>query len=155
MPSHSSHLLQPLDVGCFSPLKRAYSRQIKGLIRDHINHITKLEFLPAFYAAYKQSITKENICASFQGAGLVPHDPDRVIAKLDVKLRTPTPPAPETTLWEARTPSNARELEAQSTLIRDRIQRHRSSSPTSIIERLNQLKKGSTMAIYKIALMRN
>jgi hypothetical protein len=23
MPSHSSHLLQPLDVGCFSPLKRA------------------------------------------------------------------------------------------------------------------------------------
>jgi len=105
MPSHSSHLLQPLDVGCFSPLKRAYSRQIEGLIRDHINHITKLEFLPAFYAAYKQSITKENICASFQGAGLVPHDPDRVIAKLDVKLRTPTPPALETTLWEARTPS--------------------------------------------------
>lgn len=24
MPLHSSHLLQPLDVGCFSPLKRAY-----------------------------------------------------------------------------------------------------------------------------------
>jgi hypothetical protein len=24
MPAHSSHLLQPLDVGCFGPLKRAY-----------------------------------------------------------------------------------------------------------------------------------
>jgi putative NADPH-quinone reductase len=24
MPPHSPHLLQPLDVGCFSPLKRAY-----------------------------------------------------------------------------------------------------------------------------------
>jgi hypothetical protein len=52
MPPHSSHLLQPLDVGCFSPLKRAYSREVEGLIRDHINHVTKLEFLPAFKAAF-------------------------------------------------------------------------------------------------------
>lgn len=28
MPPHSSHLLQPLDVGCFSPLKRAYGNEI-------------------------------------------------------------------------------------------------------------------------------
>ena len=27
MPPHSSHLLQPLDVGCFGPLKQAYSKQ--------------------------------------------------------------------------------------------------------------------------------
>jgi hypothetical protein len=27
MPPHSSHLLQPLDVGCFAPLKLAYGRQ--------------------------------------------------------------------------------------------------------------------------------
>ena len=26
MPPHSSHLLQPLDVGCFAPLKQAYGR---------------------------------------------------------------------------------------------------------------------------------
>ena len=39
MPPHSSRLLQPLDVGCFSPLKRAYSRQIEGLIKSHINHV--------------------------------------------------------------------------------------------------------------------
>jgi len=65
MPPHSLHLLQPLDVGCFSPLKRAYGAQISSLVRDHINHITKLKFLPAFYAAYQQSITKNNICVSF------------------------------------------------------------------------------------------
>jgi hypothetical protein len=124
MPPHSSHLLQPLNVGCLSPLKRAYSRQIESLMRNYINHITKLEFLPAFCAAYNQAITKANICASFQGAGLVPYNPEAVILKLDVKLRTPTPPAPEVTLWEAKTLSNVRELGAQSTLIRNRIQRH-------------------------------
>jgi dihydrofolate reductase len=26
MPPHSSHLLQPLNVACFSPLKKAYGR---------------------------------------------------------------------------------------------------------------------------------
>ena len=56
MPPHSSHLLQPLDVGCFSPLKRAYSREVESLMRNHINHITKLEFLPAFKAAFDQSV---------------------------------------------------------------------------------------------------
>ncbi|KAF2785424.1 CENP-B protein, partial [Melanomma pulvis-pyrius CBS 109.77] len=39
MPPYLLHLLQPLNVGCFSPLKRAYRRQIKSLIRSHINHV--------------------------------------------------------------------------------------------------------------------
>jgi hypothetical protein len=33
MPPHSSHLLQPLDVGCFGPLKKVYGREIEPLIR--------------------------------------------------------------------------------------------------------------------------
>ena len=65
MPLYSSHLLQPLDVGCFSPLKRAYGHQISSLIRDHINYIIKLEFLPAFKAAFNALITKDNIYVSF------------------------------------------------------------------------------------------
>ena len=28
MPPHTSHLLQPLDVGCFSPLKRSYGYKV-------------------------------------------------------------------------------------------------------------------------------
>jgi hypothetical protein len=119
MPPHSSYLLQPLDVSCFSPLKRAYSREVESLIRHHINHITKLEFLPAFKAAFNRSFTLTNIGSAFQGAGLVPHCPDAALSKLDVQLRTPTPAALSEALWEARTPSNVRELEAQSTLIRD------------------------------------
>ncbi|KAF2175970.1 CENP-B protein [Zopfia rhizophila CBS 207.26] len=65
MPSHSSHLLQPLDVGCFSPLKDAYGRQVEDLIRNHIYHVTKLEFLPAFKAAYQATFTESNIRAGF------------------------------------------------------------------------------------------
>jgi hypothetical protein len=92
MPPHSSHLLQPLDVSCFRPLKRAYGRQVEDLMRMHINHVSKLEFLYAFREAFFASITERNIQGGFAGAGLVPFDSERVLSKLDVKLRTPTPP---------------------------------------------------------------
>jgi hypothetical protein len=155
MPPHSSHLLQPLDVGCFSPLKRAYSREVESLIRYHINHITKLEFLPAFKTAYDRSFTSANICSAFRGAGLVPLQPDTVLSKLDVQLRTPSPATPPEALWEARTPSNVRELDAQSTLIRERVRRHKTSSPASIIEAINQLKKGAEVMMLSAELMRD
>jgi hypothetical protein len=92
MPPHSSHLLQPLNVGCFAPLKKAYGRQVEALMRSRISHVTKLEFLPAFKRAYEAAITSNNIQGGFQGAGLALFDPERVISALNVKLRTPSPP---------------------------------------------------------------
>jgi hypothetical protein len=89
VPPHLLHLLQPLDVGCFAPLKVGYGCQAENLMCSQINHITKLEFLPCFKAAFDAAITKNNILEGFRGAGLVPHDPEVVISKLDVRLRTP------------------------------------------------------------------
>ena len=117
MPPHSSHLLQPLDVACFSPLKRKYGDAVLGLARNRTHYISKETFLPAFKAAFEQSITKENIQASFRGAGLVPHDPQAVLSKLDVVVQTPVQSPRQAAAWEAQTPRNAREVEAQSTLI--------------------------------------
>ena len=48
MPAHSSHLLQPLDIGCFAVLKRAYSQMVEIKMRLGINHIDKLDFLEAY-----------------------------------------------------------------------------------------------------------
>ena len=153
MPSHSSHLLQPLDVVCFSLLKRAYGDEISALARYSTKHIKKEAFLPAFKRSFDQAFSKKSICSSFQAAGLVPHNPEAVLSKLDVVLRTPTPPALQDTPWEAKTPGNAHEIEAQSTLIRNRIQRHKSSSPASILELLYQLQKGAEQAANKVVLI--
>ncbi|KAF1924807.1 uncharacterized protein M421DRAFT_34826, partial [Didymella exigua CBS 183.55] len=68
MPLYLLHLLQLLNVACFSPLKRVY------LIKT----------------AYYKAITKDNIYRGFRGAGLVPFNLERVLLKLDVVLRTPT-----------------------------------------------------------------
>lgn len=136
-------------------MKRAYSREVKALIRYHINHITKLEFLPASKAAFDRAFTPANTCSAFRGAGVVPLQPDVVLLRLDVQLRTPTPAALPEALWEARTPSNVRELEAQSTLIRERVRRHKSSSPALIIEVIDQLNKGAKVIMLSAKLMRD
>ena len=117
MLSHLSHLLQPLDIACFAPLMRSYGNGIAALARSYIYYISKETFLLAFKAAYNLTFTKENARAGFRGAGLVPFNPDAVLSKLDVRLRMPTPPQRNDAAWEAKTPRNARELEAQTTLI--------------------------------------
>ncbi|RKK70134.1 hypothetical protein BFJ71_g17692, partial [Fusarium oxysporum] len=117
MPAHSSHLLQPLDIGCFGPLKKAYGREIEDLIRRSVHHISKTEFFPAFAAAFQATMTEKNIRGAFRGAGLVPFDPESVISKLDVQLRTPTPPVEEASQaqpWTSKTPKTVLEAESQS-----------------------------------------
>jgi hypothetical protein len=88
MPSHLSHLLQPLNVVPYSLLKRYYGDEISLLARSRVYHISKEAFLPAFKAAFNKTFTQENVRAGFRGAGLVPYDPDAVLSKLDVQLRT-------------------------------------------------------------------
>jgi hypothetical protein len=48
MPPHSSHLLQPLDVGCFSVLKRSYGRLVEQKMGAGVYYIDKHDFLPLY-----------------------------------------------------------------------------------------------------------
>jgi hypothetical protein len=156
MPPHSSHLLQPLDVGCFGPLKVAYGKQIEGLMRAHITHIAKEDFFPAFYAAHQSAMIEQNIRGGFRGAGLVPFDPENVVSKLDLKLKTPTPPSsrPGTAQpWVSKTPNNPIEATSQSTYIKNRISHHQNSSPTSINEAVDLFAKGLSKISHKMTLM--
>ena len=158
MPAHASHLLQPLDVGCFGPLKRAYSKQIEKFIRMHINHISKVEFLAAFQDAFYASFGEANIRGGFRGSGLVPFNPESVISKLNVKLRTPTPPAPptaDTNPWVCKTPRTSHEASAQSEYIKTRIARHQSSSPSSIYGALDQMLRGTSTIMHQMVLMKD
>jgi hypothetical protein len=153
MPPHSSHILQPLDVGCLAPLKRAYSKEIRVLALDHIGRIDKKAFIATFAKVFEQAFSKANITASFKATGLVPNDPLVVLSNLDVKVRTPTPPLLGQLQWNPKTPTNANEIQAQSTLLRDRIQKHQGSSPTPIVEIVDQLQRGTAMLLHGQTLL--
>jgi hypothetical protein len=90
MPLYLFYLLQLLNVGCFLPLKQAYSDKINSLAQYSTKKIKKEAFLLAFKAAFNKLITKENICAGFRGARLVLYNLEAVILKLNVVLCTPT-----------------------------------------------------------------
>jgi hypothetical protein len=90
MLSYLLHLLQPLNVACFAPLKRSYSNSILALARNYIYYISKETFLLAFKAAYKYIFTKKNARAGFRGARLVLFNLNIVLLKLNIRLRTLT-----------------------------------------------------------------
>jgi hypothetical protein len=155
VPPHSSHLLQPLDVGCFAPLKKAYESQAEDLIRNHINHITKLECLPAFKAAFENAITKENIRGGFPGAGLIPDNPEAVLSQLEIRIRTPTPLLEEDTPWESKTPGNPAELASQTELIKDKVAKHQNSSPTPINDAVDQFLKKAHRIAHQLLILKS
>jgi hypothetical protein len=158
MPPHSSHLLQPLDVGCFAPLKALYGNQIQHLMRMYIHHITKLEFLPAFKTAFYQAFKSSNIRAGFRASGLVPFDPEEVLSKLDIQLSSSTPPPPPAAAaeqrWVSKTPKTTAEIELQSDLLRDWIQKHQTSSPNAVLTSLDQLAKGAQAIANQATLVK-
>ena len=157
MPPHSSHLLQPLDIGCFAVLKRSYSRMVEIKMRNGINHIDKLDFLKAYPEARIEAFKSETIKNSFGAAGLVPFMPDRVISKLNIRLRTPTPPpsrgSESSQNFTPKTPATEKELRRQASSIKALL-RTRSRSPPSPSDRaLNQLIKGFRLTMQSAILL--
>jgi hypothetical protein len=153
MPPYASHLLQPLDIGCFSPLKTAYSKQIEDLVKNQIHHITKVEFLSAFKKAFHQAFTLSNIQGAFRGSGIFPFDPEAVLSRLGPAIRIPSPELPTESTWEPQTPSNAHEMDLQSSLLSSKIASHQDSSPSHIHQAIQQLAKGAQQMAASAAIM--
>ena len=143
MPPHTSHLLQPLDVGVFGPLKRAYGKLVEGMMVAGNNHIDKEDFLHLYPSARTAVFTQRNICNGFAGAGLKPFNKDRVFEKITFQLRTPTPPLidVEGSVSSAfQTPQNVRQLDHKVQRLQRSLQKKRnlSSSPVSHIQHLER-----------------
>jgi hypothetical protein len=134
-----------------------YDKELKDFIKAHINHIAKTEFLLAFKTTHVNTMTIQNIKAGFRGTGLVPHNPQAVLSKLDVKLQTPTPtgpPLPEADPWVSQTPHNPNEAISQSEHVRSCIASHQGSSPTSVFSVVKQLAKGTELIAHEMTLLR-
>jgi hypothetical protein len=153
MPPHSSHLLQPLDVGCFAPLKRAYGYQVANCMQLGRNHIDKLDFLEAFKIARAAALNSPNIRSGFAAAGLVPFNPEQVLSRLQLRLRTPTPPAAITTRQTPKTPHNVAQLDQEYTMLKELLNRSSRSPPSSTDRALKRVIKGCQIAMHNAALL--
>jgi hypothetical protein len=99
LPPHTSHLLQPLDVGIFSPLKRAFSAEIEKLFRLDTRRVPRIEWTEAYITARAKAFTSRNIESLFRASGIYLLSPITILSTL--RMPTSTPPTtlpPITTL---------------------------------------------------------
>jgi DDE superfamily endonuclease len=128
---HSSHVLQPLDLACFSPLKSRYRKQLTELAKfDDSAPVKKMQFLLHYNKARNEGLSPLNMKAGWKAAGIHPWNPPRAIRSSQVTRMTSDTPqaleAPETPLRRKRkaspnvdinTPHNRRQLQANLDLI--------------------------------------
>ena len=82
LPPHSSHLIQSLNVGVFSSLKRLMASAIEPLVSTELHRILKAEWLSAFVKAHDGAFSIQNIQSSFHGTGVMPFNPLKVIDRI-------------------------------------------------------------------------
>ena len=62
LPPHSTHVLQPLDIGLFAPLATAYKANIRSITRLGASYsIDKVDFLEQYQKARTSAFTFSNI----------------------------------------------------------------------------------------------
>src|SRR5436305_10847299 len=82
LPPHTSHILQPLDVGIFGPLKTYLGQELEKFMRAEVTRIKKGEWLDAYSSARPKAFSKENIHGAWRGAGLFPVNHQKVLRNI-------------------------------------------------------------------------
>ncbi|APA16038.1 hypothetical protein SS1G_10153 [Sclerotinia sclerotiorum 1980 UF-70] len=82
LPPHTSHLLQPLDVAVFGPLKKRLTAALSDLNQAQLVRIQKIEWMEAYIKARADVCHHQNIESAWRGAGLHPFNPQRVFRTL-------------------------------------------------------------------------
>ena len=95
LPSHTSHILQPLDVGVF---KSFFSKVCRQYMAKHPGRVITEDILASLVRdAFTRSHTPLNILGGFKKAGIYPFNQgevsDRQLAPLKMLIK-PTPEVP-------------------------------------------------------------
>lgn len=78
-PPHTTHLYQPLDVGVFGPMKKAFSEECTKLMRKNKKkYLNRYDFCKVLKPAWEKSVTTANILGGFRGSGVWPTNPEAV-----------------------------------------------------------------------------
>lgn len=75
LPPHTTHCLQPLDVGVFGPLAREWRKKVDEWSKMGYK-ISKNTFLSIYSMARKEALTKDTICSAFKHCGIEPYNPE-------------------------------------------------------------------------------
>jgi hypothetical protein len=125
LPAHTSHVLQPLDIAVFGPLKKRLTAALEHFNHAQLGRIQKIEWMDAYIRARKEACTQHNIASAWRGAGLVPYHPERAFRTLG-GCSTPEPEQPPATpkqtvldqVWTNSSPPDVSVLQQANSVLR-------------------------------------
>ena len=72
LPPHTSHVLQPLDVGLFSPMKHSWRVAATEYQQNEGKPIDKRSFARVFRSAYQKVVKLSSLVNAFKASGIYP-----------------------------------------------------------------------------------
>ena len=91
LPPHTSHILQPMDIGCFGPLQVRYNQECSKFARLNHRVVTRYDVCSLACKAYVSALSPHNLQASFKKAGICPLvDGTTMCEKLGIKIKPST-----------------------------------------------------------------
>lgn len=151
LPPHSSHLLQPLDVGVFSAYKHWHSEWVYDATVSGYEKITKDDFLGAIAQIRQKTFKPSTIKLGFRLTGLWPINPSLIIDSLvdsarDFGYNTPSPPSSTASQdsSDLSTPKTAERVKRLEERLEDKINRMQQPSHRLI----KKLSKAATEFAY-------
>lgn len=93
LPPNTTHLMQPLDVAVFGPMKKNWRKKVRQFCFEHGHEISKQDVPTVLSEVLATESTAENIKSGFRKCGLVPFDPslvdyDKCIKEVDNNLHS-------------------------------------------------------------------
>ncbi|KAF2194233.1 DDE-domain-containing protein, partial [Zopfia rhizophila CBS 207.26] len=83
LPPHTTHFLQPLDVGCFQPLKWYYGKCLDFASRTGAKDITKTDFFVTIAWVRQETFRLGIIRSGWRRSGIYPFNPQLMLDELE------------------------------------------------------------------------
>ena len=72
LPPHTTHMLQPLDVGVFGPFARAWRERCDDYMEENLEEIPRDQFVKHYMDVRQNTFKDTTICAAFRKSGVWP-----------------------------------------------------------------------------------
>ena len=111
-PSHTTHLLQPLDVCIFQPAKHYHSEAVNEAVCTGDKSFSKVEFLATFNTFRARAFKSTTILSAWRQTGLIPYNPEIVLEVVRNSLPPPRQTTPEASAFMplSETPRTIRQI---------------------------------------------
>lgn len=80
LPPNTTHRTQPLDKGCFGPLKSNWKQECHKYLQENKGKvITRFQFSEIFGRTWKKGMMEQNIISGFKTTGICPFNPSKLL----------------------------------------------------------------------------